>query len=238
MAQHDAFRFARGSRGIDQATSAGPFYRRDIVCEFTVGGLTVGDDIIPTEMPDAVRYRLRQRVDGDHGLGVGGLGRRGQQRLGQRWGRYDRGGAAAVRQHMLMVGDGVRRIGGHRDCADRHDRQIRDQPFRPALRDQGHPVAAVDPGGAQPVGQGGHLVRDLTPRQRVPVVILFPPKKRPVAENFGPFKEQGRQIGYCRVVHAFPFPPNWQFVLASSVRRLLTRVSHPRFGREAEAAIF
>ena len=50
---------------------------------------------------------------------------------------------AAVAEDVAVVLDRVGGIGRHGDRADAHDRQVGDDPFRPVLGDQRHPVAAA-----------------------------------------------------------------------------------------------
>jgi hypothetical protein len=100
-----------------------------------------------------------------------------------------------------MVGRRVAGEGRHRDGADRHDGEVGDQPFRPALGDQRDAVAGGDAERRQAARQPLDLRGDLAVAQRTKRALLLVPQEGFVAEPFGLREEQSRQAWPGALIH-------------------------------------
>ena len=136
-----------------------------------------------------------QGLDADHQTHAWCPGRRRQQLLGQAVVRHHHRGGAAVLEQIGVLAGGVGGVGRHGDAAGGHDRQIGDQPLRPVLRDQQHPIAGRQPLGAQRAGKDSRLPDDPLPRPGPIDPVALAPEKRLLTATLGHPLEQRHQVG-------------------------------------------
>ena len=94
-----------------------------------------------------------------------------------------------------MVGFGIGGIGRDGDAADRHHREIRDQPFGTVFGDDDDTVAGAEAEALEAGGQPADVVGDLAPAERPIAAVALGPDERPIAEALGLGEEHGDQIG-------------------------------------------
>ena len=164
---------------------------------------------------DVVRRRialLEQVVPEMHGLGqrllLTGAGRldrdrelarrraqHGRQELRRELpGRDQRGLGAHIVEDVLVIGDGVRRVGRHRDRAQREDRDLGDAPLGPVLHRDDDAVARRHAERRQAPREPAHRIARLAPRKRLPRPAALGPEERLIAKLRGAREEQRRQI--------------------------------------------
>ncbi len=134
---------------------------------------------------------LRRR-DHDHGREVGQL-RRQPEQLGE----LDVVGHhhdldAGVAEDELGLRRGQRRVDGNVDGAGGQDRKVGNGPFRAALADQPHAVAALDAEPAQTEAQGPDLLHELAGRKLPEAVGLAAPDEHGPVE---PLRQEERKFG-------------------------------------------
>ena len=129
-----------------------------------------GDQLGPmVELRDVLRLAGADVVDADDVMAFGREQHRRDQGLGQLLGRDDHRPRARIAEDVLVIAGGVGGVGRHGDAAGGHDAEVGDQPFRPVLADQHHPVARLEAEPLQAVGQRRDLPRRLAPADRLPL---------------------------------------------------------------------
>jgi hypothetical protein len=191
---HHAARRAAGAGRVDEAGEIlAPEARR------RRAGLDVRprlgfDQSLPVMDEDSAPLAGADRLERDDVLaGRASVGGR-KQRPRQLVVRDEDGPSAGIVHDMLVVPLGIGRVGGDGDAARGHDREVRDQPFRPVLRDQHHSVARAE---AEPLQRRGHrrdLPGRLAPASRAPLASALRPEEWRVALLPGAGKEHRDEV--------------------------------------------
>ena len=111
---------------------------------------------------------------------------------------------AAIAEDVAVVLDRIGRVGGNGDRAGAHDRQIGDDPFRPALGGEHGPVAGRDAERDKAARQPADLARGLGPAHRLITAVFLSPQERSVAAPRGGGEEHRRQAVDGVVIHGVP----------------------------------
>jgi hypothetical protein len=203
VVKHHAFRRAAGPRGIDdhRRIDAQPRFRalRDLFGRAPV----LGKQVIPKEQIESDRLVVFQAFHSDDELDPAGPLRRPQQPVRQLLGRDDYTARTAILENMDVVVLGIRDIRGHRDRADRHDAEFRDQPFGTVFRNDRDPVARIDAERKQRLRHGAGLIGRFAPNDGPILPVVLDPKEVFVAKALCLVEKQFREVrclgNPCRV---------------------------------------
>src|SRR5262249_41090435 len=90
------------------------------------------------------------------------------------------------------------------DCPGAHDRQIRDNPFRPIFRDQADTLAAADAQRSEAACEPADITRCLRPANRAIPSVPLRPEERFIAQPISLLEKHRRQAAAAVVIHYSP----------------------------------